>query len=261
MKTPISYYEGKQTMLKYILPLISEHKIYVEPFFGGGAVYWAKEPSKSEIINDVNMNVVNFYEVLKYSYFNLRKKVEATLHSRKAHQKASIIYECPELFADDPVIRAWAFFVCTNQGFSCMVRTWGYDKCSQKTKTNQNKIDRLNEKLSERMKYTQIECNDAHKVMLSRDSEDAFHYIDPPYVGSDQGHYGGYTEKHFERDLDVISKLKGKFLLSSYPSEQLDCFALKYGWHQKLIDKPLTASNVQGKRKRKTEVLTANYCI
>ena len=38
MKTPISYYGGKQSLLKHILPLIPKHKIYVEPFFGGGAV-------------------------------------------------------------------------------------------------------------------------------------------------------------------------------------------------------------------------------
>ena len=51
-KTPITYYGGKQSMLRDILPLIPEHQIYVEPFFGGGAVFWAKEPTKCEVIND-----------------------------------------------------------------------------------------------------------------------------------------------------------------------------------------------------------------
>ena len=54
MKTPISYYGGKQSLLKHILPLIPEHRIYVEPFFGGGAVFFAKEPAKVEVINDHN---------------------------------------------------------------------------------------------------------------------------------------------------------------------------------------------------------------
>ncbi|MDT8337183.1 MAG: DNA adenine methylase [Candidatus Izemoplasmatales bacterium] len=82
IKTPITYYGGKQSMIKDILPLIPKHKLYVEPFFGGGAVFWAKEKSNTEVINDVNMNIVNFYEVLKHSYFELRKKIEATPHSR-----------------------------------------------------------------------------------------------------------------------------------------------------------------------------------
>ena len=38
MKTPISYYGGKQTLLKHILPLIPEHALYTEAFCGGCAV-------------------------------------------------------------------------------------------------------------------------------------------------------------------------------------------------------------------------------
>ncbi|MEG1485585.1 MAG: DNA adenine methylase [Bacteroidales bacterium] len=44
MKTPISYYGGKQTLLKHILPLIPEHSLYTEAFAGGYAVLFAKEP-------------------------------------------------------------------------------------------------------------------------------------------------------------------------------------------------------------------------
>ena len=41
-------------MLQHILPNIPEHKIYTETFFGGGAVFFAKEKAESEIINDTN---------------------------------------------------------------------------------------------------------------------------------------------------------------------------------------------------------------
>lgn len=262
MKTPISYYGGKQQLLPYILPLIPEHDMYVEPFFGGGAVYWAKEPAKCEVVNDVNMNIVNFYEVLKHSYFDLRKLVEATLHSRETYKKAMIIYDSPWLFPDNPVIRAWAFWVVTNQGFSCRIGTWGYDR-DKRARTIQNKIDAFQEDLSDRMRYTQIECNEAHKVIESRDTEATFFYVDPPYIDSNQGHYGGYTHEHFRRDLEVLSKVKGKFLLSSYPSEILDEYIAKKGWYSINVDKALSAANgnTLEKRKRKVEVLTANYEI
>lgn len=261
LKTPISYYGGKQTMLKHILPLIPEHLLYVEPFFGGGAVYWAKKPSKTEVINDTNMNIVNFYEVLKNSYFDLRKKVEATLHSRETYKKAMIIYDCPWLF-DDPVIRAWAFYVTTNQGFSSKIGTWGYDK-EKRANVIQNKIDRFSEELSQRMRYTQIEQNEAHKVILSRDTKNTFVYADPPYIDTNQGHYGGYMHEHFKRDLNALSAIKGKFLLSTYPSDILSDYTAENGWYTKCLDKPLSASNgaVSKQRKRKVEVLTANYPI
>lgn len=42
LKTPISYYGGKQTMLQYILPEIPKHLVYTECYAGGAAVYWAR---------------------------------------------------------------------------------------------------------------------------------------------------------------------------------------------------------------------------
>ncbi len=262
LKTPISYYGGKQSMISEILPLIPEHKIYIEPFFGGGAVFWAKQPTKCEVINDINMNVVNFYEVLKHDYFALRKKVESTLHSRDTYKKALLIYELPYLFADAPVVRAWAFYVVTNQGFSCKIGTWGYDR-NKRAYTVQNKIDSFAEELSLRLKYTQIESNQAHKVIESRDTKETFAYVDPPYIDTNQGHYGGYTHEHFKRDLNTLAAMQGKFLLSTYPSDILSEYTNMHGWYTIEVKKTLSASNgaTVRKRKQKTEVLTANYKI
>lgn len=49
MKTPISYYGGKQTMLKHILPLIPQHRVYTEAFCGGAAVLFAKRPAEARL--------------------------------------------------------------------------------------------------------------------------------------------------------------------------------------------------------------------
>ena len=78
-----------------------------------------------------------------------------------------------------------------------------------------------------------------------------------------QGHYRGYTLEDYERLLEILSSIKGKFLLSSYPSDLLSKFSKKQRWYTKSFDKPITASkNKNGKiRERKTEVLTANYLI
>lgn len=59
MKTPISYYGGKQSLSALIIGLVPEHRIYCEPFFGGGAVFFAKQPSEVEIINDTNRELIN----------------------------------------------------------------------------------------------------------------------------------------------------------------------------------------------------------
>ena len=70
------------------------------------------------------------------------------------------------------------------------------------------------------------------------------------------GHYKGFTEQDFENLL----KLKGKFLLSSYPSELLDMYTKKYKWNTVKIE-GIPVSVSLGKQKMKTEVITENYKI
>jgi DNA adenine methylase len=48
MKTPITYYGGKQQLSGRIIPLIPEHTLYCEPFLGGGAVFFRKPKSQAE---------------------------------------------------------------------------------------------------------------------------------------------------------------------------------------------------------------------
>lgn len=260
-KTPISYYGGKLTMLKYILPLIPQHRIYTEAFFGGGAVFFAKDKSDVEIINDTNHLAMVFYAACKNNFEELKKKIEATSFSRAVYKVALAIYEMPHLFNE--LQQAWAFYVATNMAFANKIGSWGYDRNGTRLQSFYNKQFIFNDELKERMENVQIECNDAPKVILSRDDWDAFHYVDPPYINSNQGHYGGYTEEDFQKLLTALSMVKGKFLLSSYPSEMLTTFTQNNGWYTKHIDKPLSATKITdgSKRKRKTEVLTANYPI
>jgi DNA adenine methylase len=64
VKTPLAYYGGKQQLAGTILALIPKHRIYVKPFIGGAAVFFAKAPSRVEVTNDTNGELINFYEVL-----------------------------------------------------------------------------------------------------------------------------------------------------------------------------------------------------
>ncbi|WP_299676149.1 DNA adenine methylase [uncultured Dokdonia sp.] len=262
LKTPISYYGGKLNMLSHILPLIPQHRIYTEAFFGGGAVFYAKEPSESETINDTNGMVVNFYEIVKTDFDWLKTRIEATLFARDAYSEAHLIYKKPSF--GDKRFRAWAFYIATQMGFAHNVGSWGYDKYGKRVKAFRNKKIAFDQSIYKRLENVQIENNDALKVIASRDAVDAFHYIDPPYINSDQGLYEGYTENDYRKLLDTLSTIKGKFLLSSYPSDILDEYIQKNGWYTKHFEKPLNASlGKKGEKNtsRKIEVLTANYPI
>lgn len=60
-KTPISYYGGKQKLATHILKRTPEHRLYAEVFTGGAAIFFAKEPSEIEVLNDTNKELINFY--------------------------------------------------------------------------------------------------------------------------------------------------------------------------------------------------------
>lgn len=92
MKTPITYWGGKQTLAALIISKIPEHTTYCEPFLGGGAVFWQKQPSKVEIINDLNGEVVNFYRVLKTQFPELQERIQATPHSRQCYTDQQILF-------------------------------------------------------------------------------------------------------------------------------------------------------------------------
>lgn len=260
MKTPISYYGGKQNLVSTILPLIPKHATYVEPFIGGGAIFWAKYKSEVEIINDNNRELINFYEVAQNEFIELEKLVRISLHSRSIHNDATVIYNNPHMFSR--IKRAWAVWVLASQSFSAMLDgSWGYDK--QKGTTSQkitNKRDSFTIDYSIRLQSVQIECTDALRIIRSRDCANAFIYCDPPYYNSDCGHYDGYSLDDFKELLNTLSTISGKFLMSSYPSEILADYTSQNGWMTKTISQTVSVANgTGGAGKRKIEVLTANY--
>jgi DNA adenine methylase len=110
-----------------------------------------------------------------------------------------------------------------------------------------------------RLELTDIECNDAIKVIQYRDTPNTFFYIDPPYLNSDQGHYSGYTLDQFKDLLYHLQKIKGKFLMSSYPHEVLDHYASINNRNQLKHTRKIAVH--KGIDRDKTEVLTANYDI
>jgi DNA adenine methylase len=260
MKTPITYYGGKQQLSAAITQLIPEHRIYAEPFIGGAAVFFAKPASPVEIINDINSEVVNFYEVLQRDFSALQSEISISLHSRKMHKHARVIYENPDMF--DRIKRAWALWMLANTSYGAILDGgFGYDLTGQTTKRLANKRHAFSEELAARLQNAQIECCDALRIIRSRDAPETFFYLDPPYPGTDQGHYDGYSGDDFRALLETLSKIEGKFLLSSFRHEALAEYKEKHGWSQFEIKMRKSIAARVSPAAHKIEVLTANYPI
>lgn len=260
MKTPISYYGGKQRMLGLILPLIPEHQVYIEPFFGGGAVFFAKPPSQLEVINDRNDELINFYRVASSPerFAKLKELVDGTIHSRASYKAAETIYTYPTLF--EAIHRAWALWTLSRQSFGSSIgKSWGYGKQNDSSgKRLDNAKLVFDERITQRLARVTIDNDDAVAVVKRFDGPEAFHYCDPPYFNSDCGHYAGYSESDFRALLEALAAIEGRFLLSCYPSEVLSDYAARYGWHVDLHELG-RGMRTTTKGKTKVEVLVRNY--
>ena len=261
MKSVLSYYGGKQKLCSKILALIPKHTLYCEPFLGGAAVFFSKPSSMVEVLNDTNRELINFYKVVQNDFVALEREIRISLHSRLMHHHAAHIYAVPELFSE--VKRAWAVWVLCSQSFaSKMDGPFGFDVTTNTTtKKITNKKANFTEEYAIRLQNVQLECSDALYIIRSRDAVGSFFYLDPPYFNSDCGHYDGYSEDDFEVLLKTLSRIKGKFLLSSYPSEILEKYTKAKKWHTLVFEQGVSINAKSGYLKRKWEVLTSNYPI
>lgn len=259
-KTPISYHGGKQMLVPKILEVEPKgYHTYCEPFFGGGAFFFAKEPSKVEFINDINHQVTNFYVTAKKQFKNLKLEIDCTLHSEEQFLEAREIYKNSNgKEAQEKVMRAWALFVLSHQTYlHSLDNTFVYNRQRNFATQFNNKKVSFTDIYCKRLEHTTIFTRDALRVIKNADSEDTFHFIDPPYYNSDCGHYEGYTLEDYRNLLELLPTLKGKFLLTSYPSEILTEFTEQFGWHQKHFVMHRSSSGKAGITK--TEVFTTNY--
>jgi DNA adenine methylase len=258
MKPPISYYGGKQNMLSELLPLIPKHESYIEPFFGGGALFFAKTPSPLEVINDTNQLMINFYRQMVLNFDALELEIGATLHSRFEHKRAGDIIKGRVESTD--LEKAWAVYVSTQQGFGKKIDNgWGYCNSSKGCIDRKLALSWANLRddfhtYKGRLNTVQIECKDALEVIKTYDRKDALFYLDPPYYNSDCGHYKGYKESDYIDLIDLIRTIKGKFILSSYPNPIIN--ELDWVWDT-AKDKNRSVNATVGARK--TEVIITNF--
>ena len=265
MRTPITYYGGKQRMGATIVSMFPKHKIYCEPFFGGGAVFFMKPKVGLEVINDHNNMLINFYQVTQNQFDELETMIKQTLHSETMYRYAKDIWNgrCDA----DSIMKAWAVWLITNGSFAgSMHGGWKWCNGSSGSHTGvflKNKRSEFAESLHERLQTVQISCRDALRVIKERDSKDTLFYLDPPYPGCVQQHYSGYTHKDLFQLLELLTTIKGSFILSNYWCQTLKYFILKNKWNYKTLEVSLKVNHLGKGQKihKRHEILVYNFTI
>lgn len=202
-----------------------EKMVYLEPFFGSGAVFFNKRPGVVETVNDLDGEVVNLFRVLRESPGELRRLLELTPYSREE-------YDLAFLPAGEPLEQARRFMVRTTQAIGAKLDGkcgWRNHKQSKAggTAVKWVCLPETIELAAKRLRgsatnLVQIENMDALKLIRRYDTPEALLYIDPPYLPSTRKSGRLYQHEMQEQQhrelLGLLLSSKAKIVLSGYPS-------------------------------------------
>jgi len=220
---PVRYFGGKWRIASWIIEQFPPHTTYVEPFCGGASILFRKTPSKVEVINDLNHDIVTFFDVLRSNPDDLIHAIQMTPYAREEHKRA-------HLPADDPIERARRFYVRSRQSFGSgegQYNTgWRFqadDRRGTSCVGEWNNTDNL-WLAAERLKAVQIESDDALSCIRRFDHPDTLFYVDPPYLfetrHSNEHRYAHeLTDQQHIELAELLNSVQGMVLLSGYGSD------------------------------------------
>lgn len=238
MKPILKYRGGKSKELKYFKQLIPEYETYIEPFFGGGAVFFDQEPEKA-IINDVNSALINFYNDIKYNYDVVRAELDLLQENYESNRRIfleqktmapnervydpneDIYYEIRDMFnnkVERTLSHGAIYYYINKTAYSGMIR---YNK-SGEYNVPYGRYANFNTKLlterhNELLSITEI-MNSSYETVFERSTNKDFIFMDPPYdtTFSEYGNEaftGDFGEEEHRRLAEDFKNLDTKAML------------------------------------------------
>lgn len=235
---------GKSKLKKEIVaeyfPKDYQANIYVEPFVGGGNIFFHKEPSVVEVINDLDERIYNIFSgAQKYTH----EEVSLRLNKDYTKDEFNAIRDSKP---DNDFEKFCKDFYILKKSILSVGKTWNRDRSKMKVAL---------EGYKERLADVKIHNTDYKELIEKYDSPNTFFYLDPPYEKS----VGIY--KHHRMDMgemfSLLSNIEGKFLMSFNNSEEVRKLFEDFNIYE------LETSYVKGHNNAKpeniTEIIISNY--
>ncbi len=229
----LRYHGGKFKMGAWIVGQMPPHRIYVEPFGGGGSVLMLKPRSYAEVYNDLWDTVVNVFQIMRdpIKAAALKEQLVLTPFSRREFEACGQIEI--DLVDDEiekarrTILRSFAGFgsASTNAKYST-----GFRGCSNRSGTTPahdwvNYPSHIDSFIA-RLRGVVIECRNATDVIIQHDTPETLHFVDPPYLHITRNMQRGNAAYEFEMTdkdhialAEVLRAATGMVMLCGYPSK------------------------------------------
>lgn len=262
VKPPFAYFGGKITIGPAIAELLPPHGHYVEPFCGSLAVLLAKPPAHMETVNDLDHELMAFWQVLRDRPEDLMRSCALTPHSRAEYESAA------DRETSDPVEAARRVWTRISQGRGLTLRPgkegwkhYVYPSGSSLSMPGYLAayVDRM-AAAAARLADVSLECMPALDVIAKYGAEpDVLLYVDPPYLGTTRNQRNNYRHEmklpDAHRELaGVLQACRAAVVVSGYASDLYDR-ELYAGWDRHTLAAFTGNSTGRGER---TEVLWSN---
>ncbi|WP_224092659.1 DNA adenine methylase [Nostoc sp. MS1] len=270
INSPFRYAGGKFYARSLILKHIPFHSYYVEPFAGGGSIFFAKEKVNKNWLNDIDVALINTYLIIR----DTPDKLIQYLSGEKATKERHSYYK-NDFKPQNKLEEAARWFYLNRTSYSGIMKPqncyWGYgDKYSMRPENWPRNILRTSEKLQN----VEITCFDFEKV-ISTVPDNTFLFIDPPYFNADQDKFYTHSfsiDDHY-RLCSILKKHNDriKFLLTYDNSTEVRDL---YEWAIEIHDKEWNYTinrtddqkkgqkkedNFKGERYKGKEIFILNY--
>ena len=263
---------GKRQILGELISLIpSTYNTYCEPFLGGGALFFALHPSKA-IVNDINEELINFYEVVRDDHQALLDIIS----EYQAKDCEEFFYEIRALDRDvenfkktSKVVKAARTFYLNRTCFNGLYRVNSkgffnspYGKPIYKFIIDTDRFVAMSTYLKE---HNITLCSNTYEYVLDKLKKGDFVYLDPPYDRVSTTSFTSYSKYDFTQAdqhrlrlaCDKLNERGVKFMLSNAPTDFIVEEFKDY--HQSFVSASrIVNSKVEGRGKVK-EIIVRNY--
>lgn len=248
-KPIIPWIGGKRRLAKHLLPIFPEHTCYCEPFCGAAALFFLKDQSKVEVINDINGELINLYRVVQHHLEEFVRHFKWSLVSRQIYKWLQA--SRPETLTD--IQRAARFFYLQKLSFGGKVtgQTFG----TAATAPPKMNLTRIEEELSAahlRLSRTCIEHLSWQACIIKYDRPATLFYLDPPYWQT-EGYGVEFGLDQYEEMAKLMRTIKGKAILSI--NDHPDIQKVFKGFKRKTVSINYTVGGAGKSAKRKELIL------
>lgn len=230
MRPVLKYPGSKWKMADWIVSLMPPHKSYLEPFFGSGAVFFRKPPSRIETINDLDGEIVNLFRCIREKPEELMRAVDMTPYSREEYERAWSWAKNGGRADGVEAARMTLVRYRQSHGSSGAYKGgWKNDLAAREYAYETRYWRELPGWVADaarRLKDAQIECAPAVEVIERFRNQDVLIYADPPYIASTRkGRQYKVEMMENQQHIALLEVLKGHpgpVILSGYENDMYD---------------------------------------